>query len=464
MQRGVCEMVSSKKSIDMCSGPLFPKIWQFAFPFMLSGLLQRLYHAADVIVVGRYAGQDALAGVGTTGSLITLILNLFLGLSAGVTVVLGRAIGAKKEKDISQIVHTSMLVSIICGAFVSIIGIIFTYPLLVMIGVPDSVMPHAKAYMQISFSGKMFMLIYNFGAAVLRAKGDTKRPLYIVTVSGIINVVLNLFFVLKLGMAADGVALATIIAQFFNGVAILYILLKEDDNTRLYFNKLKINFRHLKDIAVVGVPAGIQSTIFSFSNVIIQSSVNSFGPAAIAGSAAAVSVDGFFYIALNSFFQTSMAFVSQNFGAKNYERIKKTVLYCLLSVGMVWIAIIFITVFAGKFLIGIYAPGNEEAISWGIRRLLIVGCAYGLCGCMEVMSGALRGIGYSFLSMISAIAGVCGIRIVWIMTVFQYFRSYEILFVSFPLSWLGTFMFHSACFIWGMKKYKSEITEKIEKV
>ncbi len=454
-------MAAKSRSIDMCSGPLFTKIWRFTFPFMLTGMLQRLYHAADVIVVGRYAGQDALAGVGTTASLITLLLNLFLGLSAGVSVAAGRAMGAKKDKAVSEIVHTTILTAIICGAFVSVIGIIFTDPLLRLTGVPDSVMPYAKIYMQISFCGKIFVLLYNFGAAILRAKGDTKRPLYIITISGIINIVLNLFFVLKLGMTSDGVALATIISQFFNAVCVVYLLVKENDSTKLYLSKLKIHFKHLKDIAVVGVPAGIQSTIFSFSNVIIQSSVNSFGSAAIAGSAAANSVDGFFYIALNSFFQATMAFVSQNMGAKNYKRINKVVIYCLLSVCILWVAIAVITLLFGRFLIGIYAPGDVEAINWGIIRLAIVGCTYGLCGCMEVMSGALRGIGYSFFSMISAIAGVCGIRLVWIATVFKAFPSFEVLFVSFPISWLGTFLFHSILFIILKKRMIKNISVEI---
>ena len=441
-------MLAKKRSMDMCSGPLFKNIWKFAFPFMLTGILQRLYHAADVIVVGRFAGQEALAGVGTTASLITLILNLFLGLSAGVTVTIGRAIGAKKDKAISEIVHTTILTAIICGALVNVVGFVFAEPLLRLTGVPDSVMPYAKIYMQISFCGKIFVLVYNFGAAILRAKGDTKRPLYIITITGIVNVVLNLVFVINFKMASGGVALATIISQFLNAVSIIFHLMKEDGSMKLYLNKIKINLRYLKDIAVVGIPAGIQSTIFSFSNVIIQSSVNSFNSsAAIAGSSAANSIDGFFYIALNSFFQASMAFVSQNMGAKKYERLNKIVVYCLLSVCIVWGVIAVITIFFGSALLEIYSPGDVEAIKWGIIRLTIVGTTYGFCGCMEVMSGALRGIGYSFVSMISAIAGVCGIRLVWIATVFRAFKSFEVLFVSFPISWLGTFIFHSILFI-----------------
>ncbi len=441
-------MVAKSRSIDMCNGPIFKKIWQFVLPFLLTGVLQHFYHAADVIVVGRYAGQEALAGVGTTGSLITMILNLFLGLSAGVSVVLGRAIGAKKEKAISEIVHTAIVTALIGGAFVTVVGVVFSAPLLNLIGVPDNVMPYAKMYMRISFCGKIFVLVYNFGSAILRAKGDTKRPLYIVTASGFINILLNLFFVIKLGMTSDGVALATIISQFFTAVAVVWILLKENDSTKLILNKLRINLRYLKAIAVVGIPAGIQSTVFSFSNVIIQSSVNSFNSsAAIAGAAAASSIDGFYYIALNSFFQASMAFVSQNAGAKKYERLNKIVLYCMLGAVMVWFVIAAITFFFGRTLIGLYAPGDTEAIRWGFIRLATVGYTYFLCSFMEIMSGALRGIGYSFFSMIAAIAGVCGIRILWIATVFRHFRTFEMLFISFPLSWLGTFLFHTTLYI-----------------
>lgn len=449
-------MNSKSRTIDMCSGPLFINILKFSIPFMLTGLLQLLYNAADVIVVGRYAGQEALAGVGTTSSLTHLILHLFLGLSGGVSVVLGRAIGAKKEKEISEITHTAMALSIIGGAFVSVFGVIFAEPLLNLIDVPANVMPQAKIYMQIMFSGKIFELIYNFGSAILRSKGDTKRPLYIVSISGIINVLLNLFFVIKLGMKADGVGLATIISQAFTAVMIIYFLRKETDHTKLSLRKLKIHKKQFKDIALIGIPSGIQGMIFSFSNVLIQSSVNSFGSAAIAGSAAAANIEGFMYTALNTFFQAAMAFISQNMGAKKYGRINKIVGICLLDVAFIWIIEALISIFAGEALVSIYAPGDFEAIKMGATRLLYVGCLYGLCGFMDVMAGVLRGMGNAFGSMLTSIAGICGIRIVWVLTVFKAVGTFESLFVSYPISWFVTFLFHSALFIFLKRRLTRE--------
>lgn len=446
--------MKQNKNINMCEGPLFKNILKFSFPFMLTGLSQQLYNAADVIVVGRYAGQNALAGVGSTGSLITLILTLFLGLSAGVSVTAGRAMGAKDSNGISQIVHTAILISILSGVAISVFGFIFTRPLLNLIDVPAEVMPQAEIYMKIIFIGKTPTLIYNFGSAILRAKGDTKRPLYIVTISGIINVLLNLFFVIKLNMAAGGVALATTISQLFTAIAIIFILYRETDSTKLCLKKLKIHKKQLLSIIKIGLPSGFQSMVFSISNVLIQSSVNSFGPVAVAGNAASANIGSFYYVALNTFFHTSMAFVSQNMGAKKYDRIKKSVGCCLIAVCIVWAIESAITVLFGKHLISFYAPGNTEAIKMGLIRLSIVGCTYGLCGCMEVMNGALRGIGYSFTNMLLSILGVCGIRIVWIFTAFRAIGTFSSLFYSLPLSWIGTLLMNSLFFFYAINKIK----------
>ena len=447
-------MATKSKSIDMCSGPLFKNIIRFTIPFMLTAFFQHLYNAADVVVVGRYAGQEALAGVGTTSSLTTLILNMFLGLSVGVSVTLGRALGAGKHDDVHKIVHTAIPLSILGGAIVSVIGIAFAEPLLRLIDVPDNVMPHAKVYMQIIFAGKIPSLVYNFGAAILRAKGDTKRPLYIVTASGIINVLLNLWFVIGFGMQADGVALATVISQVFSAAAILVILCHQEDSTRLFLSKLKICKAQLIDIFKIGIPSGFQGMIFSFANVLIQSSVNSFNSAAMAGSSAASNVGSFYYVAINSFYQASVTFVSQNFGAGNLKRIPKIIYCCLIGELFVWGIEILVTLFAGEFLISIYAPGDTEAIMMGVKRLTIVGCTYGMCGCMEVMSGALRGVGYSFTSMLSSVIGVCGVRVLWILTVFKAFRSFEMLYTCYPVSWVITFVLHTTVFVVVFNKVK----------
>ena len=448
-------MASNTGKIEMCSGPLFKNIIRFTVPFMLTAFLQHLYNAADVIVVGRYAGEEALAGVGTTSSLTTLILNMFLGLSVGVSVSLGRALGANNNDDIHKIVHTAIPLSVISGAVVSFIGVVFAEPLLELIDVPDNVMPQAKIYMQIIFAGQIPSLIYNFGAAILRAKGDTKRPLYIVTATGLINVLLNLWFVVGFGMQADGVALATTISQIISAVVILVMLCNQQDSTRLFLNKLRMCKKQLAEIFRIGIPSGCQGIIFSLSNVLIQSSVNSFNSsAAMAGSAAASNVGSFYYVAINSFYQASVTFISQNFGANNLKRIPKIIRCCFIGEVFVWVIEILVTLFAGEFWVGIYAPGNAEAVIMGVKRLMIIGCTYGICGFMEVMSGALRGIGYSFTSMVSSVAGVCGVRILWIFTVFRAFKSFETLYSCYPVSWLITLALHSALFVVAFNRIK----------
>lgn len=447
----------AKKKVDMVSGSLFVNIFKFSLPFMLTAILQQLYNAADVAVVGRFAGREALAGVGTAGPISSLIINLVLGLSVGVSVTIGRALGANDEKTAHKIVHTSLSLSIICGAVISLIGIIFAEPLLKMIDVPDNVLPQAKIYMQITFCGKIPVLMYNFSAAILRAKGDTKKPLYIVMISGIINVALNLVFVIYFGMAADGVALATVISQIFNASAAVFFLRKSNDCTdctKLFFSKLHVYKEELINIVKIGVPSAVQSIVFSVANVLIQSGVNSFGDATIAGNAASGNIGNFYYVALNTLYQASVAFVSQNMGAKQYDRIKKIVGVCLVYVTIVWIIEVLITLFFAETLISLYAPGDEEAIKWGVLKLTMVGTTYGLCGMMEVMSGALRGIGYSTASMVISILGVCGIRILWILTVFATVGTFTSLIISLPLSWIGTFILHTSFFIFVTRPHR----------
>ena len=431
----------------MCEGPLFTNIIRYAFPFILTGFFQQLYNAADVIVVGRYAGQEALAGVGTCGSLITFVLNLFLGLSMGVSVVMGNALGSKDSDRIKKTLHTSVLLSIIGGIFVAVFGFIFAEFLLKLISVPDDVMPQAKIYMQIIFLGKCPALIYTFGIAILRAKGDTKRPLYISLIAGLINVGLNLIFVLKFKMAADGVATATSISQLFSAVVVIYLLCRETDNTKLELKKLHIHKRSLIDIVRIGVPSGLQSMVFSLSNILVQSSVNTFGTAAIAGSSASNNIGGFYYAILHSMSQTTTAFVSQNMGAKKFDRISKTVKYSLIDMTFISVVFVLLTVFASEFLIGIYTPGNPEALRMGVIRLGLVGTFYGLCGFMEIMNGAIRGMRHATSTMFVSILGVCGIRIMWIFTVFKAIGTFESLFWCFPVSWGGTFLMQSVLYL-----------------
>ncbi|MBE7046015.1 MAG: MATE family efflux transporter [Ruminococcaceae bacterium] len=455
-------MFSKSKSIDMCSGPLFVNIFKFTIPFVLTALLQNMYHAADVIVVGRYAGQEALAGVGTTGSISALILNFFVGISLGVSVTLGRALGEKNKNKIHEIIHTAIMLSLMCGLFVSVFGVIFAHPLLEMIRVPDNVMPQAKIYMQIVFIGNIPNLLYTFSAAILRAKGDTRRPFYIVSLSGIINVILNLIFVLQFRMKAAGVALATVISQTVSAVIITVILVKEEDYTRLYISRLKVYRDRLFDILKVGIPTGMQSVFFSVSNVMVQTAINGFGSAMIAGNAAADNIGHFYYVAVNSFSHGAVAFVSQNLGARNYKRINKIVAYCLLDVLIVWIIEIIITLSCAENLIRIYAPNDIEAIKMGIIRVTIVCSTYGLCGLMDVMSATLRGLGYALGDMIISVVCICGLRILWIFTVFKMIGTPEALFMSYPVTWVITFIMYSLLYLYAKNKIiKNEVYVKL---
>ena len=438
----------------MVNGSLWGKILKFSLLYMATAVLQHLYSAADIIVVGRFAGQDALAGVGTCAFLMNLFLNFILGLSAGATVVLGQAIGAENKTEISNVTHTSIAFAIVGGFIISAICLLFTEPLLNMIDVPADVMPQAILYLRIMSIGYIPSLLYNFGASILRAKGDTKRALYIVTISGLINVLLNLFFVCVLKMKADGVATATIISQTFTAIAILYVLANESDEIRLDFKKIRFYKAPFLKIVRYGIPSGIQSSIYSISNILVQTSINSFGSAATAGSAACSSITDFYNVMANSIYQASIVFTSQNFGAKCFERIKKIVYICMTYAVVIWLLQSSVTFFFGEALITLYAPDNPDVIEMGWRKLGFIGYAYGLLGFMNILSGLLRGIGASWINMITSIVGVCGIRILWIMTAFKAIGTFESLFACYPLSWLGTSILHIIMFAYVFKKEK----------
>ena len=449
-------MKARANRVDMINGPLWGKILKFAAVFMLTSLLQHLYSAADTIVVGRFAGEEALAGVGTCTALINLFLTFILGFSAGSTIAIGQAIGSGDEEQISKTSHTAMAIAIIGGFIASAVCLMFPNQLLEMIDVPQNVMAQARVYLRIIAIGYIPSLIYNFGAAILRAKGDTKRALYIVLVSGVINVLLNLFFVCVVKMGAGGVAIATVISQCFTAVAILYALCHENDEIRIVLSKIRLYREPSLKILKFGLPSGIQSSIYSISNTLVQSSVNSFGSAAIAGSSAVSSITNFYNASVNSFYQAAIVFVSQNFGAKKFDRIKNTMLICLTYVGALWIIQSMITFFCGDFLVHFYAPNDPAVVEMGLRKLKVVGYAYGLLGIMNVMTGVLRGMGETFVNMLTCMAGVCGIRIVWIMTAFKAIGTYESLFVCYPLSWFGTFILLFIVFIVLYNKAKKK--------
>ena len=432
--------------IDMCNGPLFGKILIFTLPLMLSGILQLLFNAADVIVVGRFAGNEALAAVGSTGALTNLLVNLFIGLSVGANVLVARYYGAKAQDEVSQTVHTSVMISLLGGVFLAIIGIALARPLLLLMDTPENVIEHSVFYMRIYFLGMPVMLLFNFGSAILRAIGDTRRPLFYLIVAGVINVCLNLWFVIWFHMGVAGVALATVLAQCVSTALILRCLLQSEGCFRLQINKLRIDWDKFRKIAAIGLPAGIQGSLFSISNVLIQSSVNSFGAIAMAGNTAGANVEGFVYTAMNSVHQTAVSFTSQNLGGRRYERINKILAECLLFVTVIGLVMGNGAVLLGEQLLGLYSP-DQEVITYGLQRMAVICTTYCLCGIMDVMVGSIRGLGYAVMPMIVSLLGACVFRVVWICTVFQWDRTLHTLYLSYPVSWTLTALVHVICYI-----------------
>lgn len=436
---------SKKYEIDMCNGPLFGKIMIFYVPLMLSGVLQLLFNAADIIVVGRFAGSEALAAVGSTSSLINFLVNLFIGLSVGANVLVARFYGAGQKKELSEMVHTAVLTSVVGGVALVIIGVAVAKPALQLMGTPDDVISQSILYMRIYFCGMPAMMAYNFGSAVLRAVGDTKRPLYYLLVAGVVNVVLNLIFVIGFHMGVAGVATATVISQVISAVLVLRCLIISDSDYQLNLKELKIVPDKLFKMIQIGVPAGLQGALFSISNVLIQSSVNSFGSVAMAGNTAASNIEGFVYTAMNAFYQTAISFTGQNMGALKYKRIGKIALICQGMVLVVGLVLGNGAYFLSGTLLKLYST-EAEVIQYGTLRMSIICVTYCLCGMMDVMVGSLRGMGYSIMPMLVSLTGACLFRVVWIYTVFQQIRTLECLYWSYPISWTLTFTVHLICF------------------
>ncbi len=445
-------MAQRKFEIDMCNGPLLGKILTFAIPLMLSGILQLLFNAADIIVVGRFTGKEALAAVGSTGSLINLLINVFIGLSIGTNVLVAQYIGARDPKNVSETVHTSILTSLICGTVMIFVGIFLAEPLLTLMGTPDDVLSQAALYMRIYFIGMPAIMLYNFGAAILRALGDTQRPLIFLMVAGVVNVIFNLIFVLIFHMGVAGVAIATVMSQVISSVLVLICLLRADGMYKVYWHRLRIHKDKLLQMMRIGLPAGMQGAIFSISNVLIQSSINSFGSVAMAGSTAASNIEGFVYTSMNSVYQANLSFTSQNMGAKKYSRINRITLLCLAVVTVIGIVMGVGATLAGNTLLHIY-NSDAEVIAYGLERMRFVCMPYFLCGVMDVMVGSMRGLGYSILPMIVSLAGACGLRVIWIFTVFAADRTLDILFLSYPVSWAVTALVHMICFLWARRKF-----------
>ena len=442
-----------KKSyeINMCEGPILGKVLIFSIPLMLSGILQLLFNAADVIVVGRFAGSQSLAAVGSTSALINLLINVFMGFSVGVNVLVARYYGGRKERDVSETVHTAVTLSLVCGLILVAVGLALTRPLLELMGTPDDVIDKAVLYMQIYFIGMPANMLYNFGSAILRAVGDTKRPLYYLSAAGVVNVILNLISVIIFHMDVAGVALATIISQIISALCVLRCLMCHESCLKIRLGELKIHKEKLMGIVKVGLPAGMQGAIFSISNVLIQSSVNSFGSIAMAGNTAAQNIEGFIYNTMLAVYQANLSFTSQNYGAGKFSRINRIMFICIGVVSVVGFSIGVLAYGAGTSLLSIYSS-DPEVIAYGMTRLQIIGLTYFTCGIMDTMVGSIRGIGYSVLPMLVSLTGACLFRIIWIFTIFQWSHTLLTLYLSYPASWVLTATAHIVCFFLIRKK------------
>ena len=442
-----------KNQINMTEGAIFPKLVKFAVPLILSSVLQLLFNAADIVVVGRYAGDNSLAAVGSTSSMVNLMVNFFIGLGVGCNVVAANFLGAGKKEELNRTVHTTMVLSLIGGVLLTFIGITFSRQILIIMASPEDVLPLSTLYLKVFFGGITATLVYNFGAALLRAKGDTKRPLYILLVAGVINVILNLIFVIFFKMDVAGVAFATVLSQVFSAFCVVWILMHEEEEFRLELKKLRLDRVILPRIIKIGLPAGFQGMLFSFSNMVIQSGVNSFGATFVAGNSAAQSIEGFIYISMNSFAQGTLTFAGQNMGAHKFDRIKKLIVISEASVIMVGLVLGLTALFMGRSLLGIYSS-NQGVIDAGMLRLTVILTTYFTCGMMDCMASAIRGVGHSVMPMIVTLVGACGLRMVYLFTFFRIprFHTFQSIFYSYPLSWVVTFIFLTASFVWVMRK------------
>ncbi len=449
-------MKKKNYEMDMCNGPLCGKVLIFTIPLILSNIMQLLFNAVDMIVVGKYCGSTALAAVGSTGSLVNLLINILMGLSIGANVLVATYYGANKKKDLSEMLHTAVATSIVGGILLSIIGILSVKQILILMGTPKDVLGQAALYLRIYFMGMPIISLYNFGSAILRAVGDTKRPLYFLTIAGVINALLNVFFVVCIGIGVAGVALATILSQVVSTALVIICLIRNDSICRLNIKKIKIHRNKLIKMIHIGAPAGIQGTIFSISNVLIQSSINSFGSVAMAGSSASSNIENFVYMSMNAFSHTALNFTSQNIGAKKYERLKKIAGICIVLVSMTGLIIGGGACLGCKYMLRFYT-NDAQVIFCGSTRLMVICSTYLLCGIMDTLVGCIRGMGYSIFPMIVSLIGACGFRILWIMTVFGHYRTLKVLYLSYPVSWGLTIFMHSICYVIILNKVKVKL-------
>lgn len=447
--------------IDMLNGPLLGKILRFSFSLLLTNVLQLLYNAADLIIIGQFSGSEtSVAAVGATGSLTNLIVNLFIGLSVGVSVLVAKGYGTGDKKATQQTVHTAMALSLVSGFIVLAIGMILSRNFLEWMGTSPAIIEQSTLYLMIFFIGSPFNMIYNFGASILRATGDTKRPLYFLAFSGLVNVILNFIFIYFFSMDVEGVAIATVISQIISSVLIVMSLRRQEGMCRLYIRKLRIHKDILIRIIQIGLPASIQSMLFSISNIMIQSSINSFdlvyadlGKAPYtSGAAAAGNIEGFIYTSVSSFQHASMNFTGQNYAAKKYMRVRKILYTCILTAVGVGMTAGAIAIIFGRQLLAIYIPNDALAVDYGYQRMLLLGATYFFCGIMEVLVGQLRGLGKSLVPMFISVLGICAFRIFWIYTVFAINHDWVTLFISYPISWILTSLLQFICYYMILKK------------
>ena len=444
--------------IDMCNGPILSKMLRFSIPLMCSSVLQLLFNAADIVVVGRWAGDNSLAAVGSNTALIGLLTNLFVGLAVGANTLAAKYYGARDRDALHRVVHTSILLSIISGLVLTVVGVFGARTILIWMQTPENVLDLATLYLRIYFLGMTATMVYNFGAALLRAEGDTQRPLYFLSLAGVVNIVLNLFFVIVCKLDVAGVAIATVISQCISAALVVRCLMKETGPLRLDFRQLKIYPIKLKQIMQVGIPAGIQGMLFSLANVTVQSSVNSFGEIIMAGSSAAISIEQFIYSNINAFYQANVAFTSQNYGAGDYRRIKKIAMISVVTGVVTTELLSVLAVYFGPQLLGIYSP-SAEVVAAGMVRLRWIALFYGLDAIMDVIVGSLRGVGYNILPMLVTLMGACASRLIWLSTVFRLpaYHRIEMVYIVYPLSWALTATTHLICYFFVSRKVDREL-------
>ena len=458
---------AKRYEMDMTQGALLPKVLMFSLPLIASGILQLLFNAADMVVVGRWAGKECLAAVGSTGSLINLMVNVFIGLSVGGSVAVAKSFGANDPQAVHRSVHTAMTLAIIAGVVVGLAGFIFCRPLLAMMDNP--VLDLATTYMKIYFLGMPFNMIYNFGASILRAVGDTKRPLIYLTIAGVVNVILNLILVIVFHMNVAGVAIATVASQAVSAVLVVICLMRSHGVVHLDLKELRIHKKQLIDIARVGLPAGLQGSLFSISNVLIQSSVNGFGEVVVAANSAGGNLEGFVYTSMNAIHQAALTFASQNLGAGKIKRVRRSVWVCVGTVAVIGLLFGNLMLAFGRPLLSLYLDDptaidlatGVTVLDYGVKRLSWMLPLYCLCGLMDVMVGTLRGVGYSIMPMIVSLTGACLFRVVWIMTVFAMNPTLDVLYASYPISWALTFGVHLLCYLFIARKKLGALEARI---